>query len=40
MEYVFRNVGGHIEVYDRSGRFQFSADDMAEALSELEDCAA
>lgn len=31
----FRNVGGHIEVYDASGEFLFSADTMEEAWQEL-----
>lgn len=31
----FRNVGGHIEVYDAAGEFLFSADTMEEAWREL-----
>ena len=31
----FLNVGGHIEVYDASGEFLFSADTMEEAWREL-----
>ena len=32
----FRNVKGHIEVYDDSKKFLFSSDDMKEALEEYE----
>jgi hypothetical protein len=35
MSVHFKNVGGHIEVYDACGKFQFSADTMEEAWSEL-----
>ena len=31
----FRNVCGHIEVYDASGAFLFSADTMEESWQEL-----
>ena len=34
MEYDFRNVNGHIEVY-AGGRFLFSADSAREAMEEL-----
>ena len=34
--YEFRNVRGHIEVYDQCGRFLFSADNEREAREELE----
>ena len=34
--YEFRNVRGHVEVYDNRGRFLFSADNEREALEELE----
>ena len=34
--YSFRNVGGHVQVYDVSGRFLFSADSEREAREELE----
>ena len=34
--YEFRNVRGHIEVYDASGSFVLSADNEREALEELE----
>lgn len=34
--YEFRHVRGHIEVYDRSGQFLFSADNEREAREELE----
>lgn len=35
--YEFRNVRGHIEVYDMRGRFLFSADNEREAREELEE---
>ena len=35
MDYEFRNVRGHIEVF-LHGVFQFSADTMAEAIEEIE----
>ena len=31
-----RNVRGHIQVYDRNGKFLFSADTEREAREELE----
>ena len=31
----FKNVNGHIEVYDSTGEFLFSADTMEEAWREL-----
>ena len=34
--YEFRNVRGHIEVYDLRGQFLFSADTEREAREELE----
>lgn len=34
--YSFRNVQGHVMVYDRAGRFLFSADNEREAREELE----
>jgi len=37
MEYSIRYVRGHVEVYDRLGRFLFSADSEAEAENMLED---
>ena len=40
MEYTMKWVIGHVEVYDRAGRFLFSADSEAEAYHELEDAAA
>ena len=40
MEYTMKWVRGHVEVYDRAGRFLFSADSEAEAYHELEDAAA
>ena len=33
--FEFRYVGGHVEVYDGSGRFCFSADNEREAREEL-----
>ena len=36
MDYRFKYVNGHVEVYDRLGRFLFSADTNQEALEELE----
>ena len=36
MEYSIVWANGHIEVYDRLGRFCFSADSRSEALAELE----
>ena len=38
MEFDIRFVRGHVEVYDGSGRFLFSADNEKEAREEL--CAA
>ena len=35
--YEFRNIRGHIEVYDDRGRFVLSADNEREARDELED---
>ena len=35
MEYEFVWVRGHIEVFDRAGRFCFSADSEREAMEEL-----
>lgn len=35
MEYEFRFVRGHVEVFDHSGRFLFSADTEREAREEL-----
>ena len=35
--YEFRNVRGHIEVYDFRGQFLFSADSEKEAREELEE---
>ena len=34
--YSIRNVQGHIQVYDWSGKFLFSADTEKEAREELE----
>jgi len=33
--YSFRNVGGHIQVYDYCGNFLFSADSEREVREEL-----
>ena len=38
--FEFRYVGGHVEVYDGSGRFCFSADTMGAAQDELRELAA
>lgn len=35
--YEFRNVRGHVEVYDLQGKFMFSADNEREAREELEE---
>lgn len=35
MDYVIRNVGGHVEVYTRTGTFLFSADSTREAMEEM-----
>lgn len=35
--YEFRNVRGHVEVYDNRGQFLFSADNEKEAREELEE---
>lgn len=35
MEYVLKRRQGHIEVYDQSGAFVFSADSEREAREEL-----
>ena len=35
MEFDIRCVRGHVEVYDHSGRFLFSADSEREAREEL-----
>jgi hypothetical protein len=40
MEVQFRYVRGHVEVFNLSGAFLFSADTMAEALEELQEDAA
>lgn len=41
--FTFKNIQGHIQVYDHYGRFLFSADSEREAREELvdyEECAA
>jgi len=35
MEFEIRFVRGHVEVFDHSGRFLFSADTEQEAMEEL-----
>jgi len=37
--FELRYVGGHVEVYDASGEFCFSADTRSEAEEELRDMA-
>ena len=37
--YSMRYVQGHVQVYDRNGKFLFSADNEREAREELEDYA-
>ncbi len=39
MTYSIEYVNGHVEVYDESGAFMFSADTRQEALEELRDAA-
>lgn len=39
MEVTMKWVREHVEVYDRAGRFLFSADSESEARKELEDAA-
>ena len=34
--YSIRNIHGHIQVYDKNGKFLFSADNEREAREELE----
>ncbi|WP_264472888.1 hypothetical protein [Intestinibacillus massiliensis] len=34
MELIYKMVNGHVEAYDRSGAFCFSADTMQEAMAE------
>ena len=33
--FQMRYVGGHVQVYDKSGKFLFSADTVREAMEEL-----
>ena len=35
--YTMRYVRGHIQVYDRSGKFLFSADTVREVKEEIEE---
>ena len=37
--FTFKNVMGHVQVYDYKGRFLFSADNEREAREELEEYA-
>ena len=37
--FSFKNICGHIQVYDHNGRFLFSADTEQEAREELKDYA-
>lgn len=37
--FTFKNVHGHIQVYDHKGTFLFSADSEREAREELEEYA-
>ncbi len=37
--YSIRNIRGHYQVYDKNGKFLFSADSEREAREELEDYA-
>lgn len=37
--FQMRYVGGHVQVYDRNGKFLFSADTEREAREEMEDYA-
>lgn len=37
--YSIRYVQGHVQVYDRNGKFLFSADNEREAREELEEYA-
>lgn len=39
MEYTMKWVREHVEVYDRTGRFLFSADNETEARKEMEGAA-
>lgn len=34
-EYIFKNICGHIEVYDNGGRFILSADSEREAEEDM-----
>lgn len=36
MSVEIRQINGHVEVYDRAGRFLFSADTAGEAMEELQ----
>ena len=37
--FTMRYVGGHVQVYDQTGNFMFSADNEREAREEMEDYA-
>ncbi|MDD3260660.1 MAG: hypothetical protein PHU79_01925 [Oscillospiraceae bacterium] len=40
MRYQIKNINGHVEVFDRCGRFLFSADTAQEAENDLKELAA
>lgn len=40
MKYIIKQVYGHVEVYDRAGEFQFSADTQVEAMEDLRELGA
>lgn len=40
MNYSISYFGGHVEVFDQSGNFLFSADNKQEAMEELRELAA
>ena len=40
MEFIIKRVKEHYEVYDKDGRFLFSADSYSEAYNETEKLAA
>ncbi len=35
VQYEFRSVGGHVEVYEQNGQFVFSADTLREAMQSI-----
>jgi len=36
-QFVFLNVKGHVEVYDKDGSFLFSADNHREAMQDVKE---